>query len=407
MPKWISVEVRSSGDQDTPPPPPDKKPESGPAPAAESSSGAGVWIASIVATLLVIGLAAAAWWFFLRPQPVQTASPLGAPQTAAGAAAPAGVGVPAPLDDLPAVVATVNGESITREQLTQLIRINQALYPITNGSEVVLDANTLQTLRASLLEQMVNNRIELSAAKAAGVTVNDADVESEFAQFKTVYRVDDARLEQSLTRYGLTSKDIKTWLRDSAMVNRFLVLAGQESAKAGKPFSREAWLNDQLVTADVNINLTGAQNNAPLKVGEAPPDFQLKDLNGKTWTLAELRGKPVIINFWATWCAPCKFEMPLLEAAYKKYKDQGLVVLAVDIKTDNGEAAVRKYVQDMGLTFPIPVDSTGDAERNYRVRAYPTTYFVSRDGKLREIKRGAFINADQLNVSVDKIMQQQ
>lgn len=400
MPKWISIEVQDADQPDA-----RQNQESQSTTETEQTTAgtgsAGAWIASIFVTLLILVLAGGVWYFAIRPNQAQSAAAPGAAVNI-----PSGVGVPAPLDDLPAVVARVNGQDITREQLTQIIRINQALYPLLNGSEVVLDAQTLMSLRATLLDQMVNNRIELAAARAEGMTITDADVEAEFTNFKTMYRVDDTRLQETLKRYNLTSTDIKTWLKDSVLVNRFLATKAQQNAKAGQPFSRESWLNDQLIRADIQILLAGVQTNTPLKVGEAPPNFVLKDLDGKTWNLADLKGKPVVVNFWATWCAPCKFEMPHFEKAYQKYKDQGLLILAIDIKTDNGEAVVRKYVKDLGITFPIPMDITGETEQNYRVRAYPTTYFIGRDGKLREVKRGAFISAEQLNLSIDKIMQQ-
>ena len=403
MPKWISIEVTDPNQPQDTATTTEGATEAAP---ASGSSNAVAWIASLAVTLLLLVLAGGIWYFGIRPNQTRTANVSLAPGPGAPAGAPAGAGVPAPLDDLPAVVATVNGENITREQLTNLVRINQALYPITNGSEVVLDPNTLMNMRTTLLEQMVNNRLELQAAKAQGMTVTDADVEAEYANFKSIYRADDARLEAALTRYSLTPADVKSWLRDSVTINRFVAQTAQQYAKEGKPYSRESWLNDQLVKADVQISLAGAANNIPLKVGEAPPNFALKDLNGKTWTLAELKGKPVVVNFWATWCAPCKFEMPHFEKAYQKYKDQGLVVLAIDIRTDNGEPAVRKYIGELGLSFPVPMDLTGQTEQDYRVRAYPTTYFIGRDGKLREVKRGAFISPEQLNASVDKIMQQ-
>jgi len=403
MPKWISIEIKDADEPKTPPVATtvdtDETSDSG------TGSSAGAWIASIVVTLLILVVAGAAWYFAIRPNRAQAITSAPSAGVAPGAA-PAGVGVPAPLDDLPAVVAKVNSDEITREQLTQLIRINQALYPLTNGSEVVLDTQTLFSLRASLLEQMVNNRIEINGAKAAGVQVSDSDLETEYANFKNVYKIDDAKLDPALAKYGLTSTDIKNWLRDSILVNRFLAAQAQQASKTGQTFSLESWLNDQLITADVQTMLPGMVNNTPLKVGEAPPNFTLKDVDGKTYTLSDLKGKPVIVNFWATWCAPCKFEMPHFEKTYQKYKDQGLVILAVDIKTDNGEQAVRKYISELGMSFPILMDGTGQTEQDYRVRAYPTTYFIGRDGKLREVRRGAFLTPEQISLSVDKIMQQ-
>ena len=398
MPKWISIEVNDGSQPERPSEPKGKSVE--PAEETKSGGGSSAWIISIIATLLVLIVAGAAWFLWVRPNQAR-----GAVTTAgAGPSIPSSPGVPAPYDDLPPVVATVNGDPITREQLTQLIRINQAVYPLTNGGELPIDANSLQQMRTSLLDQIVNSRLQLRQAKLDGVVAADADVEKDLASFQTNYKMDQPKLEASLSRYGLTVDDLRNWIRDSATVNKWLVVKSQEAAKQGKPFSAESWINDQLVTGDIQYNLQGGGSGQPLRVGETPPDFSLKDLNGKTWTVSELKGKPVVLNFWATWCAPCKFEMPALESIYQKYKDKGLVILAVDIKTDNGEAAVRKYQQEMGMSFPIVMDTTGETENNYRVRAYPTSFFIGKDGKLREVKRGAFMSADQIAASVDKIV---
>ena len=396
MPKWISIEV-SDGDQ---PERPAERKLGGGEPSQETKSGgsSSAWIISIIATLLVLVIAGAAWFLWVRPHQATGVTAAGGPSV------PSAPGVPAPYDDLPPVVATVNGDPITREQLTQLIRINQAVYPLTNGTELPIDAVALQQMRTSLLDQIVNSRLQLRQAKLDGVVAADADVEKDLAAFESNYKMDQGKLQASLARYGLTVDDLRNWIRDSSTVNKWVVIKGQEAAQQGKPFSPESWLNDQLVSADIQYNIQGGGGGQPLRVGEIPPDFTLKDLNGKTWTVSELKGKPVVLNFWATWCAPCKFEMPALESIYQKYKDKGLVILAVDIKTDNGEAAVRKYQQDIGLSFPVVMDTTGETENNYRVRAYPTSFFIGKDGKLREVKRGAFMSADQIAASVDKIV---
>ncbi len=398
MPKWISIEVNDSNQPGRPSGPEPKRDDEGVTEETKSGGSSTAWIVSIVATLLVLVIAAAAWFLWVRPNqtPAVTAT--------SGPSVPSSPGVPAPFDDLPNVVATVNGDPITREQLTQLIRINQAVYPLTNGGDLPIDSTSLQQMRTSLLDQIVNSRLQLRQAKLDGVVAADADVEKDLAAFQSNYGMDQGKLQASLSRYGLSVDDLRNWIRDSSTVNKWVVIKSQEAAKQGKPFSVESWLNDQLVTADIQFNMKGGGGGQPLRVGEVPPDFTLKDLNGKTWTVSELKGKPVVLNFWATWCAPCKFEMPALESVYQKYKDKGLVVLAVDIKTDNGEAAVRKYQQELGMSFPIVMDSTGETENNYRVRAYPTSFFIGKDGKLREVKRGAFMSADQIAASVDKIV---
>jgi thiol-disulfide isomerase/thioredoxin len=133
-----------------------------------------------------------------------------------------------------------------------------------------------------------------------------------------------------------------------------------------------------------------------VRVGAPAPDFALSNLEGKTVRLSDFKGKPVIINFWATWCPPCRFEMPALEAIYQKYKDKGLVVLGVNTGErvrDGGLAGrVGAYARQLGLTFPIVLDLTDSVANLYRLRAYPTTYFVDASGKVTDMRRGAFIN---------------
>ena len=95
----------------------------------------------------------------------------------------------------------------------------------------------------------------------------------------------------------------------------------------------------------------------------------------------------MLINFWATWCPPCRLEMPYLQAAYERYKEQGFTVLAVD--QQESPEAVRAYFQELGLTFPTVIDGTGEVSSLYRVLALPTTYFVDRDGIVQIMHRGA------------------
>ncbi|MCW5850698.1 MAG: TlpA family protein disulfide reductase [Anaerolineae bacterium] len=131
-----------------------------------------------------------------------------------------------------------------------------------------------------------------------------------------------------------------------------------------------------------------------LTFGQPAPDFTLKTADGQTVRLSDFKGRPVLVNFWATWCAPCLVEMPALEQVYAKYKDQGLVVLAVN----EAESAdkVGQYMQTYGLSFTAVLDMDLSIGRLYRITGYPTTWLVDREGNLRQLRRGAFGNADQI-----------
>jgi peroxiredoxin len=118
---------------------------------------------------------------------------------------------------------------------------------------------------------------------------------------------------------------------------------------------------------------------APIENSKAP-DFQLETLEGSTIQLADLRGRPVLINFWATWCGPCQQEMPLIEQYYQKYQTD-LVVLAIN--NDEPEPDVQTFVTKLDLTFPVLLDPGMKVEDQYRVRAFPTTFFIDKGGTIR------------------------
>ncbi len=108
-------------------------------------------------------------------------------------------------------------------------------------------------------------------------------------------------------------------------------------------------------------------------------DFTLTDLEGKTWTLSELRGKVVVVNFWATWCPPCRKEMPDLEALYDHFKGQGLIVLAI---SDEDAAKVRPFIAERPVTYPILLDPGRKVNDVFRVEGIPKTFVYNREGKL-------------------------
>lgn len=122
----------------------------------------------------------------------------------------------------------------------------------------------------------------------------------------------------------------------------------------------------------------------PLTVGKMAPDFKLPDLEDKPVRLSDFRGKVVFLNFWATWCKPCKEEMPSMEVLYKNFERDGLVVLAVSIDRVTTKKDIPPFVKSLNLTFPILVDSWGQTDKRYKLMGVPETYIIDQQGILRE-----------------------
>ncbi|MGE8077465.1 thiol-disulfide oxidoreductase ResA [Peribacillus loiseleuriae] len=116
------------------------------------------------------------------------------------------------------------------------------------------------------------------------------------------------------------------------------------------------------------------------KVGSVAPDFSLKNLNGTEKTLTDYRGKGVLINFWATYCPPCKKEMPYLENAYQKYKEQGVEILAVNVTEPT--RLVNQFISQKNITFPILLDRDGLVLDKYQVQNLPITFFINSKGEI-------------------------
>src|SRR5512143_2601492 len=152
-------------------------------------------------------------------------------------------------------------------------------------------------------------------------------------------------------------------------------------------------------------NPIGGSNAPPNpQVGFSAPVFTLASLTGESITLSDLRGKVVVLNFWASWCPPCRAEMPALNAVYQKFRDQGLIVLGVNTTFQDDETSARAAVRDWGLSFPIAFDRDGVTSRQYRVQAMPTTFFIGRDGVIGDIVLGGPMSEALIASKIEKLM---
>lgn len=126
--------------------------------------------------------------------------------------------------------------------------------------------------------------------------------------------------------------------------------------------------------------LAGRQRQAPPLESGLAPQFEITTFDGETVRLADLRGKAVVVNFWASWCIPCRDEAPALQAMWEKYKEQGVVILGVDYVDTESEA--KKFIAEYGQTYPNGPDLGTEISQKYKITGVPETYFITREGQV-------------------------
>jgi cytochrome c biogenesis protein CcmG/thiol:disulfide interchange protein DsbE len=150
---------------------------------------------------------------------------------------------------------------------------------------------------------------------------------------------------------------------------------------------------------------TTGEDNIALYPGFLAPDFSATTMSGEETRLSDWRGQAVLINLWASWCVPCRTEMPALERVFQDYQPDGLVILAVNATDQDDEERVRSFAEELDLTFPILLDRNGDISRSYHLTALPTSYFIAPDGRIQEIVVGGPMSEALLRSRVEKLLQ--
>ena len=137
------------------------------------------------------------------------------------------------------------------------------------------------------------------------------------------------------------------------------------------------------------------------QVGKRAPDFQLQNLDGETVSLSDLRGKPVFINFWATWCSPCRDEMPYLQEIYEEWSDKGLEVLTIN--KGESQSQVEQFMESEHISLPVLLDTNQEVAQRYEIQFIPTTFFIDKDGIIQVKIIGAFPDKAAIEKDLGKI----
>jgi len=124
------------------------------------------------------------------------------------------------------------------------------------------------------------------------------------------------------------------------------------------------------------------------KEGFQAPNFTLDSSTGHKSSLSDFRGKVVLVNFWATWCPPCRKEMPAMQHVFESYQDEGFVIIAINAAYQDSSSKADALIASNGITFPILFDTDGNVANHYHVQAFPTSFFIDREGIIHEIVFG-------------------
>jgi peroxiredoxin len=145
--------------------------------------------------------------------------------------------------------------------------------------------------------------------------------------------------------------------------------------------------------------------NAQPKAGFMAPDFSLKTIDGQQVQLSDLRGKTVLVSYWATWCIPCKEELPELDKIQQEYKDKGLVIITIDAIEQDKVEAVQNLVGQLNLGLPVLLDEDNTVYQQYKVLFFPTSFLVGSDGMIQQVMLGSK-SSSELRALIDQALTQ-
>jgi len=294
------------------------------------------------------------------------------------------------------VLARVNGAALTRTDLGKRMALSQIAAWLTNGGTLPdMDEDTF-------VNKWIDSELMAQAAAKAKVTATRDEADAEIARLLREANLDETDLLRQLTLVNLTRDELAQYEQRAVAIQKFVdanVLAG--ASEIEKPSKLLTWLVHERATAKIERPTPNAPKTIGAYAGSIAPNFSVQSLSGGEQSLESLKGKVVLVNFWATWCVPCREEMPAIQSAYDAHKDEGFVVMGIDERESADE--VTRYMHELDLHFPLYLDADGKVGRQYRVFGLPTSVLVGRDGVIREVVIGG-MNLNSLDANVKKML---
>ncbi len=191
-------------------------------------------------------------------------------------------------------------------------------------------------------------------------------------------------------------------MKKSIIIAASLILAIIGYACRQAPATNQT--GDNATTSPQGISIDSTQSQM---VGQSAPEFELNDVNGKSVSLSDFKGKPVLLTFWASWSPDCLREMPVIQQIYDKWQTKGLVVLTIDVlnsRPEETQSNLQSFMSTNNYSFPVLLDSQQLATIQYHIGDTPTNILIDKDGFIREITPGPYLNESVVETSLTRIM---
>jgi peroxiredoxin len=290
----------------------------------------------------------------------------------------------------PDAVARVNGEYIYEKDIDREINLTKASLYLSKGNTDKLPS------RASVLEDLISRKMQVQDAKRAGVIVTAVEVDNAMKAITDRTGVSQEKLASALGNYNLKLEDMRDITSDIVLINKYIgeYVARGATSDLDVQTKKNDWLTSLAQTSKIDRLKAPGVGPAP-RVGSEAPDFTLTDLGGKQVKLSALRGRPVMINFWATWCPPCRAEIPVLVQTYaethkSEATDDGNAPYEIlGVATQSDQPTIKAFVKELGINFPVLPDADNRVTSDlYHVIPIPTSFFIDKDGIIRDIHVG-------------------
>jgi peroxiredoxin len=278
-------------------------------------------------------------------------------------------------------VARVNGEFILERDVTREMDLRRVFNEWENKPDVALPS------AASVFEELLYRRLQTQDARKAGVTVSAEEVSRGMANLLSAQEITEEEFARLLARYNLTLDDVRGYITAVLMNGKREAQVMEAGATEQDRLElRNKWQTKLSQDARIDRFKPAGAGPAP-RVGAEAPDFSLKTLDGRDVSLSSLRGRPVMVNFWATWCPPCRAEIPEIASLYReKHNGENFEILGV--ATQSNRDTIQAFATEFGMTFPLLPDVESRVTSLYHVLPIPTSFFIDKDGIIREMRVG-------------------